>query len=370
MRTPPQKQRKLKPYSNSFGALLALALLGCGGAQQGTAVVIVAPPQTLSQPAGDWIALALGSGAVCATTPAHLTVCARPDAQTTARFPNLTRASVSAGRVCGLDTQERPPMPRCVSLQNNTRSPIPSAPADFSALALGQLHGCGLRASGAVWCWGSNTFGQLGDGALMDRDTPAPVHGLSDVVALSAADNHTCALQSDGAIWCWGSNTFGQLGDGSTASRPVAVPSFALPAQAVAISTQADQTCALLRDETVWCWGAASLERPKRVPLPPDDYEQITSGQQFSCARTADGDIWCWGIIQWTGCDLCASVYPAAVTGLEDAAWIAAAADGQMACALRTNGDIVCWGADALGLIRERFWTPALGQSSLSTLFR
>ncbi len=367
MRTSPQKQRKLKPYSifslACVSILLGLWLLGCsGGAQQGSSVVVVAPPQSLTQPAGGWIALTLGSGQVCATGQDQITACARPDAQTIARFPNLTHVSASAGRLCGLDMENK--IPRCVSLQNpnGVHAPIPSAPADLSALALGQSHACGLRASGAVWCWGSNGFGQLGDGTLTDRDVPAPAHGLENIVALTAADNHTCALKSDGVVWCWGSNTFGQLGDGTTASRPVAVASFALPAQAVAISTQADQTCALLNDQSVWCWGSASLERPKRIPLPPDDFVQITSGQQFSCARAAGGEVWCWGIVQWTGCDLCASVYPAAVAGLEDAAWIAAAADGQMACALRTNGDIVCWGADALGLVSGRFWEPALGQ--------
>lgn len=37
------------------------------------------------------------------------------------------------------------------------------------------------------------------------------VEGLSDVVQISTLANATCALRNDGTVWCWGSNTYGEL---------------------------------------------------------------------------------------------------------------------------------------------------------------
>ena len=74
-------------------------------------------------------------------------------------------------------------------------------------------------------CWGSNAFGQLGDGTTVDR--PAPVAAqITGVVSVSAGEVHGCARTADGAVRCWGGNGFGQVGDGATVNHgvPFVVP--------------------------------------------------------------------------------------------------------------------------------------------------
>ena len=94
-----------------------------------------------------------------------------------------------------------------------------------------------LLSDGTVRAWGSNRFGQLGDGTKTDRKTPVQVTGLSGVKAIAAESNTTWykdsdaasenwsvfALRSDGTVWAWGNNRFGQLGDGSKTERKTPV---------------------------------------------------------------------------------------------------------------------------------------------------
>jgi alpha-tubulin suppressor-like RCC1 family protein len=97
-----------------------------------------------------------------------------------------------------------------------------------SAVAVGDEHICGIIASGGVQCWGSsNAYGQLGNGYLerfVTPQTPRDVIGLSkDVIALTAGKDYSCALTKEGRVKCWGSDNYGQLGQGTILLSPTPV---------------------------------------------------------------------------------------------------------------------------------------------------
>src|SRR5439155_7653047 len=92
----------------------------------------------------------------------------------------------------------------------------------FNALAVGGFHTCArTSAEAAVYCWGRNDKGQLGDG--QNWGTPAPVVGDLSFSDLAASESHTCGLTTSGAAYCWGLNSDGQLGNGSTTNSATPV---------------------------------------------------------------------------------------------------------------------------------------------------
>jgi alpha-tubulin suppressor-like RCC1 family protein len=85
---------------------------------------------------------------------------------------------------------------------------------------------CGVQLS-VVFCWGANSSGQLGNGTMMNSNVPVSVSlpGFS-AVSVGVGFNHACAVDASGAMFCWGDDSAGQLGNGTTSSPllPLTMP--------------------------------------------------------------------------------------------------------------------------------------------------
>jgi hypothetical protein len=175
-------------------------------------------------------------------------------------------------------------------------------------------HACGVAAAGAAYCWGVNDRGQLGtDSGLVTCEpgtcspTPVPVAGGLAFTAIRAGGTHTCALTADGQAYCWGDNTWGQLGDsaGGFRSTPAAVGSVA---PLIALAAGVDHTCGLAGDGTAWCWGrnhegqlgsgsTDTLPHPTATPAFGNrSFTSIDAGRG-TCALTATSQVYCWGLV-------------------------------------------------------------------------
>ena len=105
--------------------------------------------------------------------------------------------------------------------KSNKNSPtnVYQLTSGIKAAAAGYEHTCALFDNGSMKCWGNNGYGQLGDGTEIDRIIPGESETLATgVVAIASGGSHSCAMMSYGWVKCWGSNWYGQLGDGSTSS--------------------------------------------------------------------------------------------------------------------------------------------------------
>ena len=93
----------------------------------------------------------------------------------------------------------------------------------ISQISASGNHSLALDSEGQIYAWGSNSYGQLGNGGTTRSNTPVKVD-TSGVLAgkaisqISAGSNHSLALDSEGQIYAWGANYNGQLGNGGTTS--------------------------------------------------------------------------------------------------------------------------------------------------------
>jgi alpha-tubulin suppressor-like RCC1 family protein len=86
-------------------------------------------------------------------------------------------------------------------------------------VSAGWRHACAALAAGSVRCWGQNEFGQLGDGTVTSSSTPRATRGIANATAVTGGWwHHSCALLADGTVQCWGTNDWGQFGNGTTTS--------------------------------------------------------------------------------------------------------------------------------------------------------
>lgn len=172
-------------------------------------------------------------------------------------------------------------------------------------VATGNDHSVALRSDLTVWTWGDDNFGQLGNGTTINtgRTVPIAVPGLTGVIAIAAGRYHTLALKQDGTVWAWGNNTLGQLGDGTTTNKqsPVQVPGLT---GITAISAGDSHSVARKSDGTVYTWGlnnvgqlgdGTTTTRLSPVVVTGLVAQTITSGTYHILAIKADGSVWAWG---------------------------------------------------------------------------
>ncbi|HWF25059.1 MAG TPA: hypothetical protein VG275_06415 [Solirubrobacteraceae bacterium] len=213
------------------------------------------------------------------------------------------------------------------------------------AISAGGVHTCAILDDGSVRCWGYGFYGQLGYGNMDNvGDGRVDLSGNADptvasagpvdlgghkALAIAAGGLHTCVILDDHSVRCWGDGAYGQLGDGATSDRgdtAATIPVDLLPVfpggdpAAVAISAGDDDTCAILDDGSVRCWGAGA-------------YGELGYGSQTNVGNTPSGTPGTVGPVN---------------LGLGRTA-VALSAGGNHTCARLDTGAVRCWGYGAYG---------------------
>jgi alpha-tubulin suppressor-like RCC1 family protein len=254
------------------------------------------------------------------------------------------------------------------------------------AVAAGWDQSLALTSTGAVYAWGYNAFGQLGVGTTKQSDVPLLVHLPAGVIAtaIAAGKYHSLAVTSTGAVYAWGYNASGQLGNNSTITSTVPVL-VALPTgvKAKAIGAGDSHSLAVADNGSVYAWGANNFGQlgngttteskvPALVQLPTGVLATAVvgggispsakvAGGDYSLARTSTGAVYAWGangIGQLGNGTKTQSSVPVLVHLPTGAFAAAISAGSNYAKALTSQGAIYYWGTNSNG--HNQHLNPAL----------
>jgi alpha-tubulin suppressor-like RCC1 family protein len=253
--------------------------------------------------------------------------------------------------------------------------PTPVSPGTaWSELAQGYHDTCAIRAAdAALFCWGDNDSGELGNGATSAAVTsPSPVGGGLTWASVTVGQDDVCGITTGGELYCWGDNTAGQLGVGDTTARTA-------PAQVGTATTwrsvraSSTSVCGVQIDDTLWCWGNAwagqladggpgwpNLTVPTQVGA---GYAAVSAGQDRYCALRTDATLWCWGDGQsgglGNGGTASSNVPVQEATG--GTTWASVTSLAHTSCATTTGHALYCWGQNGLGEIGDGTTTDRYG---------
>ena len=247
-----------------------------------------------------------------------------------------------------------------------------------TAVSAGEAHSCALLVGGAVWCWGLNATGQLGNATFTNSNVPVVVSGLDGVAnvatQVSAGAGHTCAVLSTGAINCWGSNETAQLGDNSTINSNVPIATSTIDGvtlRGTQVSAGYLHTCAVLQSGAAMCWGdntsgqlginatTAQVNTPASVVTTAMStaVASVSAGYLHTCVVLVNGAVWCWGDNSSGQLGINSSVTnkitPTIVVGLDGIALISThvASATSHTCARIQSGGLRCWGYNFYGAL-------------------
>ena len=231
----------------------------------------------------------------------------------------------------------------CWGLGDNGRTDPARSPqgvnADtrFIAVSAGFDHSCGIRADNTMACWGSDSADQT-DPASGPQGADANTRFL----AVSAGGGHSCGIKADGAMACWGSDSDGQT-DPTSGPRGVDADTRFL-----AVSAGSDHSCGIKADGAVACWGLGGNDQadPTSSPQGVDAntrFLAVSAGDSHTCGIKADGAVACWGD------DSSMQSSPTSSPQGVDAntRFLAVSAGDSHTCGIKADGAVACWGDDS-----------------------
>lgn len=165
--------------------------------------------------------------------------------------------------------------------------------ASWTDLDASSLHTCGLTTAGALECFGHEAASGLtrncvttGSCRCTALSTPTVVD-VGPFVDLALYDGGGCVIDREGALRCWGSNFYGELGtgpltliDGFTPfSRDAVVLSGV---RFVSVDAGAQGVCAVTDAGRVYCWGRRHVgdAEPRCPTTDPDETESVPTPRE------------------------------------------------------------------------------------------
>ncbi len=252
----------------------------------------------------------------------------------------------------------------------------------YRSLTAGTQHACNIASGGIVWCWGLNgTDGRIGSstiGATAYSATPVQLPGNFRFTQIATYGRTTCGIRKDSKAMCWGSNSWGALGQPSNIAFSSTPQEVAGNLSFVQLSAGGDHVCGISTDAKAYCWGnnqwgqfGTGNTTNNHIPQAVGGgsaFGSITAGSQFTCASTVGGVAGaCWGADgsgqHGTGLPISfGNTYTTAPRAMLNPPTLPKLyASNNLTCGLMTTGAAYCWGSSTggrLGSVGNETSTP------------
>jgi alpha-tubulin suppressor-like RCC1 family protein len=257
---------------------------------------------------------------------------------------------------------------------DNKSSPVQTVAfgTNWIQISCGTNNTAAIKTDGTLWCWGKNLDGQLGDNTGSSETKSSPVQTVAfgtNWKQVSISRWHTAALKTDGTLWCWGQNTYGNLGDNTTTHRSSPVQTVAFGTNWKQVSCGDSYTAAIKNDGTLWCWGKNTHgqlgDNTSLTKLSPVQtiafgtnwkYVGGASGQFYGMitAVKTDGTLWCWGNNNYgqLGDNTMVLKLSPVQTVCGGTNWKQSSI-GHVATGIKTDGTLWCWGYNNYGSLGD-----------------
>jgi len=180
--------------------------------------------------------------------------------------------------------------------------------ANWKQVSCGGTYIAAIKVDGTLWAWGNNTNGQLGDNTIVQKSSPVQTI-TTDVnwKQVACGTSHIAAIKTDGALWLWGQNAYGQLGDNTLVRKSSPVQTIAGGTNWKQVSCGDSHTAAIKTDGTLWTWGynnyygqlgdntVAHKSSPIQTISAGTNWKQVACGNSHTLAIKTDGALWAWG---------------------------------------------------------------------------
>lgn len=238
----------------------------------------------------------------------------------------------------------------------------------WSQLSVGHVSVCGVTTDGRGYCWGWNTYGQIGDSTVTTKVTRSQVKGSMVWKKIETGGSNanylesTCGITSENEIYCWGYNGNGELGDGNPGNGANPVPVKLLVSKPwTDIEMGTSYVCANTADGEAYCWGnnyygqlgvGDNVNRTTPTLVLNDiKWARITGGAWTTCGLDTQSKAYCWGTNGYgqigNGATSTAQTAPALVSGNQ--VWLDVGSGQNRTCGVNQYNQAYCWGSGNLG---------------------
>jgi len=324
--------------------------------------------------------------------------------------------------------------------QATMSSPVQIGTSTWTSVAAGITHAAGLTSDGSLYTWGNFALGAGGTERLRDPYSPTFVSTVTDYFTdIGPAFSHTTAIRSDGALFTWGRNSEGQLGDGTVIERslPVKIGSESWtnlgqlkgystfvkridgttwatgssgsgqllgdftrtnrssPTQLGAgteswiIASSDGNTLGLTYSGALYAWGAntsgqngiplrESISSPVFVPTISDSFSMVSTAVSHAAAIRSDGRLFLWGYNGQGQLGTRNTIESRTLNKLDTRSWTQVITGSNYTQAIRSDGLLFAWGDArngqvgtlALGLVNSLYVSSPvqLGAQSYSMI--